>query len=113
MADFCHGCLIEMGAAEYADRNDFRWTTGPGWGLCEGCGWHVFLPGGHRCHPRLELVNIEGCGACHHWTARNWLEIQAGWFTACLFSPPDWADPLGTQGYATMLDLPRADRAWF
>lgn len=64
MADFCAPCARELGLPE----SDFvGWLAGAGfaWGLCEGCGRHLFDNAGERaCSGELLEAHEEACIAC-------------------------------------------------
>lgn len=63
MADFCAPCTDENFGPDL--ENDFSHVEYPQWALCEGCGYHVILPGGKRAHDELvETRFLEPCPKC-------------------------------------------------
>jgi len=73
MADFCHGCLVDEGMSEFAEKNDFKGICNPGdlsYFLCEGCGQHLFDHEGRRQCTSVswyvdpERVVLFGCQEC-------------------------------------------------
>jgi hypothetical protein len=112
MADFCRDCMVDaLSAPELVNRNDFCRLEFPAAGICEGCGLHVFLPGGIRCHrePFNSLV-MDRCAPCAAWLREHGSEVDAGWWHASLvpWPPPrpahPWADDTGTLAYRLMTE---------
>jgi hypothetical protein len=67
VADFCRGCTAELFGREYADRNDLGGVAGEGeviLALCEGCGFHAFLPDGSRACGTPQPTDAEAGRPC-------------------------------------------------
>lgn len=66
MADFCWKCVEEMWPEVDPVKNDMNLTEMMPhhpqtwwWGLCEGCGQHVFTRDGHRVCDRVIVPGVD------------------------------------------------------